>query len=177
MRATVILWIAAMLLLALVAMILPGCYNYRKAVTQHGRSVVTYPAIGADYCSRTYPCRDSLIKGDSVIVYDTLYGAGEVTHDTTTVRDTVRVTKVVFRPVTVTKTVRITDTIRVTDPAALDACTIAKDGAIRLAEDYKAEAAKWRETARTRFWIIAGIGAVGLIGLLLFLKRKTNVVK
>lgn len=46
----------------------------------------------SETCARIYPVRDSVTKGDSVIVFDTLYveGDGEIIHDTTFTRgDTV----------------------------------------------------------------------------------------
>lgn len=162
------------LIVCILIIVLSGCYSFKKAKTQFGRASATYPELPADYCNRVYPCVDSLIKGDSVTVYDTLWGAGETIYDTEYINDTVYLSKVIIKPVTITKTVRVVDTIRLNNTAALDLCSIARDGAIRLAEDYKAEAEKWRKTAKNRFWIIAGIGAAGLLWLVLFIRRKAS---
>jgi len=170
-----LLFVIATVLLLFV-MTLGGCYNQRKATVQHGKAVATFPAIGADYCSRIYPCKDSVLKGDSVIMYDTLWGN---TIDTITevkvFEDTVTIIKTVQLPgKVVTKTITITDTMRVTNTAALDLCSIERLSAItqlekRTAEydDMKSKRNKWRKSS----FITWGILALGLIG---FIYRKTK---
>jgi len=173
--ANIIMALVALILLYFIMVIMPGCYNVKKATVQHGRAVATYPGIGADYCNRTYPCIDSLIAGDSVIVYDTLWGAGETIYDTEYINDTVYLSKVIIQPRTVIKTVTRIDTIRLNNTAALDLCAITRDGAIRLAEDYKAEAGKWRKTAKNRFWIIIAICGGGLVWLVYKFRGKIKI--
>lgn len=62
----------------------------------------------------------------------------------------------------------------VENTAARRECEIVRDKAVLLAEDYKKEAAKWRNTARTRFWIIAGLGVLSLFGFFIAFKRRNN---
>ena len=153
-------------------MTLGGCYNQRKATVQHGKAVSTFPAIGADYCNRIYPCKDSVIKGDSVIVYDTLWGN---TVDTITevkvFEDTVIVTKVIQLPgKVITKTITITDTMRVTNTAALDLCSIERKAATLSADAFRQERDKYK--SNRNWWRKVAIGLMIVLGLGIIAKFK-----
>lgn len=92
----------------LIILLLAGCITSKKVK----RYLNEHPDTSAEYCAETYPVKDSLIKGDSVVTYDTLWGI-EVMHDTTEVANEVKVPIQVikFVPQIVTKTIKITDTI------------------------------------------------------------------
>ena len=151
--------------------LLSGCYNQRKATVQHGKAVATFPAIGADYCARAYPAKDSLIKGDSVIVFDTLY-VGEVLFDTVTVNDTVRITKHLPGKV-ITQRIRVVDTFRVVDKASLDLCSIERGSAITQLEKKTGEYDKMK-TGRNK-WRMIAIGLMIVLGLWVAFKLKTYI--
>lgn len=155
--------------------LLCGCYTRNKAQQQFARSTVTYPEIAADYCGRTYPVRDSFIRGKDVMKTDTLWGDGE----TIVLRDTIRSRDTVFIKITnqlpgkvIERTYYRTDTIKIENTAALDLSRIEMNKAINLASDKTIEADKWRKIAKKRFWIILGMGAVMALGIFALIKRK-----
>lgn len=157
--------------------LLVGCYSHQKATNQHGRAVATFPDIGADYCARTYPPKDSLIKGDSVIVLDTIYQGGETFIDTVIVpsTDSVRVwiTKTVQLPAkVVTRTVTIRDTVVKINTALLDACQIEKRKLTDALTVEQKRADKYQGQAKQRLWILLGIAGAFLVWLFFRLKRK-----
>ena len=138
-----------------------SCYSHQKATVRFGKAVSTFPDIGANYCAVTFPSVSELIKGDSVITFDTLYVGPDVVFDTITVNDTVVVERRI-RGITkyITKLVTITDTLKTPDKAAITACQMAKDAALRLLEKLNTESDKWKRIARIRLWIIISLGAV-----------------
>ena len=71
----------------------------------------------ARFCMDKFPDKTEYIKGDSVVIFDTLY-VGEVVFDTLETKDTVFITKQLPGQV-ITKTVRATDTIKIEDRAKL----------------------------------------------------------
>jgi len=170
-----ILVIITIALFALLLVIMPGCYNLKKANAQHGKAVTTFPAIGADYCARVYPAKDSLIIGDSVVSYDTIYTGGQMFFDTVQVKDTVRITTTIQLPAkTIIQKIRQIDTIVKINHAALDLCSIERRSAITQLEkktaeydDMKSKRNKWRKSS----FITWGILTLGLIG---FIYRKTK---
>lgn len=164
-----------LILFILIVGLFPGCYGLSKAKKGFSRAVITYPEIAADYCARTYPAKDSLIKGDSVVTYDTLWAAGEVHFDTvySLRKDTVFITR--FLPGQVIReTVRVTDTIYQENTAALDLCNIERRAAILAADRDHKEMLLWKARAKKRFWIILGMGAVIALGVFGFLRKKIN---
>jgi len=83
--------------------ILTGCATQKKADKFYAK----HPELLALKCATTYPVKDSIIKGDSVILFDTLW---ETFTDTLISEPQVIIeTKLV--PKTVTKWVTIRDTI------------------------------------------------------------------
>ena len=143
----------------LLAFILSGCYGLQKAKIQHGKAVSTFPEIGAEYCAITFPAKDSIIKGDSVLSFDTVYVGGETVFDTVVTKgDTVRIVKTVTQPAkVVTKTVAIHDTIIRVDRAAVELCAIERRNAIANETAERTRADKWEQRAKTRFWINLGL--------------------
>lgn len=72
------------------------------------------PRVAAAIASEMFPCKDSIIKGDSVVRIDTLFPGGNYFPDTDTViltGDTVQITRVQWKDRVITRTVRTTDTI------------------------------------------------------------------
>ena len=90
---------------ALVVLILSGCYSPKKAV-----DVLSRPKnepVAAEFCATKYPVRDSIIKGDSVIRFDTLWE----TYTDTLISEPQVIIETKIVPKTVTKWVTRTDTI------------------------------------------------------------------
>lgn len=164
------------ILIILCLVLLTGCYNQRKATVQHGKAVATFPIIGADYCARTYPARDSLIKGDTVLNFDTIYVAGETYLDTVRIGDTIRITRTVQLPGTIIKErYYIHDTVIKVNTAAVDQCAILRDQAINIATDKTKEAAKLKKSSNK--WRMIAIGLMIVVGLGLFFKARTMFTK
>ena len=83
--------------------ILTGCATQKKADKFYAK----HPELLALKCATTYPVKDSIIKGDSVILFDTLW---ETSTDTLISEPQVIIeTKIV--PKTVTKWVTIRDMV------------------------------------------------------------------
>lgn len=142
-----------------------SCYNAKKAGKQFAKAAVTYPSIPEDYCALTFPPKITVIKGDTVILTDTVELQGDVITDTIIDLDTVRITKVVTLPgKTITRTVTIMDTILVENMAQLKVCERNRDNAITLATIQTAEANKYKGRARTK-----GIILYSLLGLVILL--------
>lgn len=150
----------------IVAVLFSSCYSERRARSQFGKAAASYPLVAAEYCGITFPPRDSLIKGDSVVTFDTLFVGGSVRFDTVTLRglsDTIRITKIVQLPGTViTQRVFIHDTLQVVNTAALKACELVKDQAVFHLTEMTAASNAWEKKAKKRFWILFGIGLVGV---------------
>ncbi len=88
-----------------ITVIFAGCFTPKKAV-----DVLSRPKnepVAAAFCSLKYPVRDSIIKGDSVVRFDTLWGL--VTDTLISEPQVIIETKYV--PKTVTKTITVRDTI------------------------------------------------------------------
>ena len=119
----------------------------------------------AKFCAEKFPPKIEYIKGDSVVVLDTLYVGGEVVFDTVETKDTVFITKTLPAKV-ITKTIRVVDTIRDSNPAALIAANVMlneKIGEIAVLKNEKAELIKdvahWRKKAKDRWWLWVALGA------------------
>lgn len=154
-----------------------GCYTKQKATSQFGKAAAAYPELPADYCARTYPSStDTVVKGVTTTVFDTIYTGGETLFDTVVVMDTKYITKTIQLPGTkvIERTVRVDTVEKVSTKllAALDLCSIERGKAITLATDKTKEADKWKRIAKRRFWIIAGMGAAMALGLFVALRRK-----
>lgn len=159
--------------LPILIILLASCYSRNKAQVQHGKAVATFPEIGADYCARTYPARDTVIKGETVTHFDTIYTGGETIFDTFTVNDTVRIIKTVQLPGTkIIERQFKTDTVVRVNTAEVDLWRIQANKALDIATDKTKEADKWKKIAKKRFWIIFGMGAVLTLGLVAMIYRK-----
>lgn len=94
---------------ALVVLILSGCYSPKKAVDVLSRPK-NEPVL-SELCAVRYPVKDSLIKGDTVINYDTLWGIEYRTDTLISEPQVITETKTVTVPKLVTKYLTIRDTI------------------------------------------------------------------
>lgn len=164
--------------IASVAMLLlSGCYNQKKATIQHGKAVATFPVIGADYCARVYPSKDSLIKGDSVVIRDTVQGVGTIKIDTVFKEGKpVEILKVITLPgQTIRELITRVDTVEKESTRLLAALDLAR---INLGKSMDAlavqnlRADKYQKQAKVRLWILIAIGAVA--GLLLFFRLRSR---
>jgi len=179
MRPKTINIIAAGLITYAVIILLCGCYTRQKATSQFSRAAVAYPELPADYCARTYPPHDSLIKGKDSLVIDTVIINGVIVKtDTVKFKDTVRITKTVTLPAQViTKTITRVDTIEKESTglkAKLDLCDIEKNKAINLASDSVKEIARLK-AARNKWRLIAiGLMASIALGIVALIRRKSR---
>lgn len=125
-----------------------------------------HPIESAKYCADKYPVKDSIVKGDTITVTDTLWGI--VTDTVTDVyNDTVFVTKFQDRVINKTRTIR--DTIYRENTAKVQQLSLQianceqkyqklfldYEQAVRQGFEYK----KQRNKMRLWFWIL--VGAIG----------------
>jgi hypothetical protein len=190
----ILTFLGLMLLLFFILVWFTGCYTPSKARKQFGRVAATYPTIPADYCGRVYPC-DTLYNGaDTITTVDTIYTDPEVEIYTDTIlvqnpfdyvtisfkKDSVylfhlnewKAVKNKMKPVTITKTVTIRDTIKLLNTASLDACNIERKAETERANNEQQLKEKFRGQRNTAWWILAGIGASGLLYLFFMFRRK-----
>lgn len=157
-------------------LILTGCYSERKAKDQFSKAVVAYPKLPAEYCSTTFPVKDSIIK-DTVTTTDTVLMQGGIIEDTIIVKvnDTVRITIIRELPgKIITNTVHIRDTIIRENTAALKLCEIDKSTLTDLLTKQTEQTEKYEGRAKKRGWIMWGLIAliVAVVGLNIYLKAK-----
>lgn len=145
----------------LILLIFTGCMTPKKAVDVLSRPK-NEPVL-AELCSTRFPVKDSIIKGDSVIRYDTLWGL--VTDTLISEPQVIIETKIV--PKTVTKWVTIRDTIVRENTAKVSVLNskIAKSARdirnltelthelTQQRDGYKSERNKWK----LRFFLLLGI--------------------
>lgn len=157
----------------IILVLLTGCYTRPVAVRQHAKAATTYPDIAADYCARVYPSKDSLIKGDTVTVTDTIYEGGTSYIDTVKVLDTVRITKTITLPAKIiTRTVNIHDTVIKVNTADLDLCNIERRKVIDSLNKEQARADKYQKRAKVRGFILLGLLLAAIVYLYFKLKGK-----
>lgn len=145
-----------------------GCVNTKKATN----FMLTHPEVLAPICAKEFPVKDSLIKGDSVVLYDTLWGL-RIISDTIVDKDTVRIT-ITLPAKTITKTVHVTDTIIKENTArlaqVLNQLGESNNAGLVLSrknDDLKekiADMTSKRNKWRLWFWIC--VGAIGMFTLL-----------
>lgn len=157
----------------LIALILFGCYSEKKANQQFSKATTAYPAIAANYCAITYPVKDTVIKGDTITTWDTLYLQGETFTDTLVTKDTVRITTIIKQPAKIiTNTIYIKDTIIKENTAKLEACQLEKNTLLNLLKKKTDEADNlkhWRN-----IWMLIAIGLMLIDGVRLFFKIKSG---
>jgi len=162
-----LLFIAAIIAVAIfLFIVLSGCSAAQKAQRQEkkiqkaAQYLLSVDALD-ELCEEVYPVRDSIIKGDSVLLFDTLYIEGEIITDTLIEKDTVRIVTTKTLPSkTITKTAHVIDTIVRENTAAVNACNDDKRKLIGLLEKKTIENEDWKDKAKKRFWVIVGLMAL-----------------
>jgi len=94
-----------LLLFGATLLILSGCVSPKKAV-----DVLSRPKnepVAAEFCAAKYPVKDSIIKGDSIVHFDTLWE----TYTDTLISEPQVIIETKLVPKTVLKTVTVRDTI------------------------------------------------------------------
>lgn len=149
-------WVLIFVLLVFMAVGLFGCATQKKAEKYYKK----HPVELAKECADKFPVRDTVLKGDSVFVYDTLWGLE--THIDTLISEpqVIVQTKTVTVPKVVTKTITIRDTVirentakifvRDSQIAKLELDKKGIEVKLSLAEESRD---KWRK----RFFILLGI--------------------
>lgn len=155
----------------LIILLLAGCYSPKNARKQVAKVDINYPDLLVQYCRDKFPVIERIVKGDSVFVTDTLTDLVFIPSDTVTVNDTVRIIKTLpGKTITVTNTITRVDTVHKENTAALAACAIARDGAIKLANDNAATAAKFKKRSTIYGFILLGL--IIAIGVWTYFKIK-----
>ena len=95
------------LIVILTIILLSGCNPVKQAQKQFRLNPDKFAGLCGDY----FPPKDSLIKGDTVTLTDTLWGAGETIIETKVVNDTLVRTVYEVRDKIIFKTLKITDTV------------------------------------------------------------------
>lgn len=145
--------------------LLPGCYNSRKAAAQFSRAAVFDPKLPADYCAVTFPPKNT-VKTDTIKTTDTIQKPGTTITDTLWSNDTIRINTITVLPgKVITNTIHVTDTIYQENTAALRSCEIDKSRLVAVIGPLTEDRDGWKKKAKTRFWIILGMGAVIGIGI------------
>jgi len=165
MRKTI--WI--ILISLLVGTMLIGAMSCTNKIAKAKDTFDNNKKEAAEYCAEKFPVKTEYIKGDSVLLLDTLY-VGENVFDTVTVetKDTVyrTITKTLPAKV-INKTIRITDTIVKENTARIE------DFRIQLRNKdiengiLKADRNNWKVKAKQRlWWFLIAVGAIGAYTIL-----------
>ena len=151
---------AAAIIALFLLMLLSSCNPSKKAQREleKAKAVLSGNVVeAARFCMDKFPDKTEYIKGDSVVIFDTLY-VGEVVFDTVETKDTVFITKQLPGKV-ITKTVRVTDTIKIEDRAKLIAANadlndkIGEVAALKNeVSELKKNVAEWRKKAKDRLF-------------------------
>ncbi len=164
----------------ILAIILFGCYNQKKATTQFNKAVLSYPKIPLDYCAAEFPDKpDSvIIRTDTIIniatmdslVYDTLL----LNHDTTLIRTIVKTVKIYINKDSIIYRENKAEQERL-QLALLEAN---RTIAAMVADKAKVEKERdeWKARAKTRFWwmlLFIGMG-IGYTAFKIW-KPKINI--
>lgn len=137
--------------------------------------MLTHPEVLAPICADEFPVKDSLIKGDSIVLYDTLWGI-KIESDTVVTKDTVRITntlpaKIITKTVTVVDVVYRENTARVSQllnqVGDCNKTVIRKD--VKIDDLEQSLSAMKKARNKWRLWLFIAIGAAGMFT---FLKIK-----
>ena len=158
-------WICAVLFVVIVSLLFSCTNKIAKAKDTFDNN----KKEAAEYCADKFPVKTEYIKGDSVLVLDTLY-VGENVFDTVTVetKDTVyrTITKTLPAKV-INKTIRITDTIVKENTARIEDFNIQLRNKEIENGILKADRDNWKSKAKQRFWwLLIAIGAMGAYTIL-----------
>ena len=163
---SVLFFILVVFLLTLVIALLSRCSPSRKAQREERKDVKAVQRLLsrgnlAAVCAENYPVKDSIIRGDTVLYYDTVLMDGDIIVDTVITKDTVRITTVKTLPSkTITKTVIKVDTVIRENTAKVQACDNDKRKLIDLLSVQKKESDDWKSKAKNRSLIMWGLIAL-----------------
>ncbi len=149
-------WVVIILALTMMALGLFGCATQKKAEKYYKK----HPVELAKECSEKFPVRDSLIAGDSVFVYDTLWGIETYTDTLISEPQVITEVKTVTVPKVITKTVTVRDTLVRENTAKVyvlnnENAKLTKEKE-KLSESLT-EMTDARDYWRTRFFILLGL--------------------
>lgn len=164
-------WFFFVMMVIMTTMLVIGCLtscNPQKKIQKAERVLKDANAL-AKICADEFPIKETFVKGDSVVIFDTLY-VGENVFDTLYETKNDTVTKFVVKTLPakiITKTVRVTDTIIKENTARVaDLTNVIKTKDIQIAV-LEADRDNWKAKARQRFWwLLIAIGAIGAYVLL-----------
>lgn len=165
MRKTI--WI--ILISLLVGTMLIGAMSCTNKIAKAKDTFDNNKKEAAEYCAEKFPVKTEYIKGDSVLLLDTLY-VGENVFDTVTVetKDTVyrTITKTLPAKV-INKTIRITDTIVKENTARIEDFNIQLRNKEIENGILKADRDNWKVKAKQRlWWFLIAVGAMGAYTIL-----------
>jgi len=165
MRKTI--WI--ILISLLVGTMLIGAMSCTNKIAKAKDTFDNNKKEAAEYCAEKFPVKTEYIKGDSVLLLDTLY-VGENVFDTVTVetKDTVyrTITKTLPAKV-INKTIRITDTIVKENTARIEDFNIQLRNKEIENGILKADRDNWKSKAKKRlWWFLIAVGAIGAYTIL-----------
>lgn len=158
----------------LVAIMVIGCLfgcNQQSKILKAKHTLEKAGAL-AEICADEFPVKTEYIKGDSVLLLDTLYVGIEYSDtEYITKKDTVEkiITKTLPEKV-ITKTIRITDTLIQENTARVKALESKLAAQEKKTEAAQAAADKYKTKAKKYFWIIIFLAGAG--ALYVFLKVK-----
>jgi len=164
-------WFFLVAMVIMSTMLIVGCLsscNPQRKI-QKAEQVLKAANALAKICADEFPVKEVFIKGDSVLLFDTLY-VGENIFDTVykTFNDTV--TRVVTKTLPakiVTKTVRITDTIVKENTARIEDFNIQLRNKEIENGILKADRDNWKVKAKQRlWWFLIAVGAIGAYTIL-----------
>jgi hypothetical protein len=130
----------------------------------------------AKFCAEKFPDKTEYIKGDSIVILDTLY-VGDVVFDTLHTKDTVYIVKN-FPGKVITKTIKVTDTFKIENKAAIIAANVRLNEQIgenaKLIgqnDELRKNLSEWKAKAKKRWnlWFV-------VIGLVAWNLRK-NILR
>lgn len=161
----------------LIALILCSCYTPQKARKQFSRAVVYDPVIGTEYCAEKFPeTPPKIIKGDSVVVRDTIQQVGTTRIDTVFVAGKpIEVTKTIILPgQIITNTIVRVDTFERDSPKLQAELALSRINERAAVAGWNAETKdrKEKQAQRNRWRLIAiGLGASWLLFIFFKLRK------
>lgn len=149
-----------------------SCFTPYKATRKFSKINTIYPEIVDEYVANHFPIKDSLIKGDTVLTFDTLYIAGELQTDTLITKDTVFIIKT-LPPKLITKTIHIHDTIIKEGGATKAKLELSEINNRKLTTLLEKKTNEYDKVKKKRdWWRIVALCCMGIIGIGVFFKVK-----
>lgn len=167
------------LMAGLISSFFYGCSPSNKLLQRHYNEYrATNMEQFAHDCSETFPVEENYKEGEVEILTDTVYLPGQVIPcphpDPVTGRSEVKcpacpvVTRIEKRTDTVTKTDKAKERELYLYAARLERT---RDEAVKEKDATAADAKEWKGKAKTRFWILVGLGILAVGTFILKLKK------